>query len=123
MRTKGIPPARTIDEYLAGVPVGQRAALERLRRTIRSVLPKAEECISYGLPAYRMDGKALVYFGAARHHCAFYPGAAVDELAADLAAYDTSKGTIRFQPDAPLPASLVRKLIKTRLERMARARR
>jgi uncharacterized protein YdhG (YjbR/CyaY superfamily) len=64
---------RTIDEYLATVNADQRAALEKLRKTIRTVAPKAEECISYGLPAFRLNGRPLVTFGAWANHCAFYP--------------------------------------------------
>jgi uncharacterized protein YdhG (YjbR/CyaY superfamily) len=64
---------RTIDEYLAAVNADQRAALEKLRKTIRTVAPKAEECISYGLPAFRLNGRPLVAFGVWANHCAFYP--------------------------------------------------
>ena len=78
--------------------------------------PEAEECISYQLPAFRLNGKMLVAFGAATNHCAFYPGSFPVEAPKDeLKAYDTSKGTIRFQADSPLPAALVRKLVKTRI--------
>ena len=112
-------PGATIDDYLARVAPDQRAALQRLRRTIRTILPSAEECISYRLPAFRLDGKVLVWFGAGANHCAFYPGGVVDQFETELAAYDTSKGTIRFQPDQPLPATLVRKLIKARIARTA----
>jgi uncharacterized protein YdhG (YjbR/CyaY superfamily) len=109
---------KTIDQYLARVKDDdQRAALERLRKTIRVSLPKAEECISYELPAFRLDGKFLLAFGAYKKHCAFYPGAVLDDFAKELAGYETSKGTIRFQPDSPLPASLVRKLVKARVAR------
>jgi len=109
----------TIDEYLATLSDDKRAALERLRKTIRAVAPRAEECISYQLPAFRLDGKVLVWFGAAANHCAFYPGAVVEDLKDELEDYDTSKGTIRFQPDAPLPATLVRKLVKARIAKNA----
>lgn len=111
----GAKPA-TIDEYLAGVGDDERAALEALRRTIRSAAPDAEECISYQLPAFRQNG-VLVGFGASAKHCAFYlmSGTTVAAHAAELAGYDTSKGTIRFTPDRPLPAALVRKLVKARL--------
>jgi uncharacterized protein YdhG (YjbR/CyaY superfamily) len=68
------------------------------------------------MPAFRHDGKVLVWFGAGAHHCAFYSGAVVQSLAHELAGYETSKGTIRFQPDRPLPAALVRKLVKARLK-------
>jgi uncharacterized protein YdhG (YjbR/CyaY superfamily) len=82
------------------------------------VIPRAEECISYGLPAFRLDGKVLVWIGAGANHLAFYPGGGVDAFKSDLAGYKTSKGTIRFQPDHPLPATLVRKLIKARIARI-----
>lgn len=95
----------TIDEYLATVEEDKRAALERLRRDIRAAAPRAEECISYRIPAFRLDGKLLVAFGAAARHCAFYPGDVVEEFAAELSDYDTSKGTIRFAASDPLPAA------------------
>jgi uncharacterized protein YdhG (YjbR/CyaY superfamily) len=80
-------------------------------------VPKAEECISYGLAAFRLDGKPLAGFGAGASHCAFYPmsGATVKTLQEDLKNYETSKGAIRFQADKPLPVALVRKLIKARM--------
>jgi uncharacterized protein YdhG (YjbR/CyaY superfamily) len=108
---------KTIDDYLAALSADKRAALEKLRKTIRSAAPKAEECISYSLPAFRLDGKLLVGFGASASHCAFYPmsGATVKTLAQDLTQYETSKGTIRFQAGDPLPASLVRKVVKARI--------
>jgi uncharacterized protein YdhG (YjbR/CyaY superfamily) len=107
---------RTIDEYLARLSDEQRAALEKLRKTIRAAAPAAEECISYQLPAFRLNG-LLVAFGATSRHCAFYPMSASTVAAHkhDLEDYDTSKGTIRFQPDSPLPAALVRKLVKARI--------
>ena len=111
---------QTIHEYLARVSPGKRAALEKLRKAIASAAPKAEECISYGIPAFRLDGKVLVFFGAATNHCAFYPGALpVEAHRNELKAYDTSKGTVRFQPDHPLPARLVRMLIKARIAQHA----
>ena len=115
--------SRTIDEYLAALGEDQRAALEKLRRSIRAAAPKAEECISYGVPAFRLNGKMLVAFGAAAKHCAFYPGARpVTALQDALQDYDTSTGTIRFPADQPLPAALVRKLVQARLaEHRARA--
>jgi uncharacterized protein YdhG (YjbR/CyaY superfamily) len=117
---------KTIDEYLATLSEEKRAALERLRKTIKSVVPKAEECISYGVPAFRLDGRPLVAFGAAANHCAFYPMSS-STVAADkdeLEGYDTSKGTIRFETNKPLPATLVRKLVKARIaENQARKKR
>jgi uncharacterized protein YdhG (YjbR/CyaY superfamily) len=108
---------RTIDEYLAALNDDKRAALERLRKTIRAAAPEAEECISYQLPAFRLDGRTLVAFGATASHCALYPmsSATVEAYKDELEDYDTSKGTIRFQADDPLPATLVRKLVKARI--------
>ena len=104
---------KTVDEYLAALSDDKRAALERLRKIIRAAVPRAEECISYQLPAFRLDGKVLVWLGAAANHCAIYglAGAHKDELED----YDTSgRGTIRFQAANPLPANLVRKLLRAR---------
>jgi uncharacterized protein YdhG (YjbR/CyaY superfamily) len=108
---------RTIDEYLAGQSADKRAALEKVRAAIRSAAPRAEECISYGMPAFRLDGRCLVAFRAAANHCAFHPmsGATVAAHQVELAGYDTSPGTIRFQPSHPLPARLIRKLVKARI--------
>jgi uncharacterized protein YdhG (YjbR/CyaY superfamily) len=111
---------QNIDEYLALVSAEKRAALEKLRRAIKLAAPKAEECISYQVPAFRLDGRLLVAFGAAANHCAFYPGAyPIQAHMVELKAYDTSKGTIRFQAGRPLPATLVRKLVKARIEEKA----
>lgn len=109
--------AKTIDQYLEAVPSGQRDALKKLRRTIKSVVPKAEECISYQLPAFRLDGRPLVAFGASREHCALYlmSDKTVAAHAKDLEGYDTSKGTVRFPANRPLPVALVRKLVKARI--------
>ena len=108
--------AATIDEYLARLPDDQRGALERVRRTVRTAAPGAEECISYGLPAFRLNGM-LVAFGATPNHCAFYPmsSSTVADHKEELRNYDTSKGAIRFQPDKPLTAALIRKLVKARI--------
>ena len=111
---------KNIDEYLAALSDDKRAALERLRKIIRAAAPKAEECISYQMPAFRLDGRMLGWFGAAPKHCAFYPGAVVDAHKAELKEFRTSKGTIRFQPDHPLPATLVRKIVKACIARNAR---
>src|SRR5215472_6819823 len=104
------PKTKTIDTYLAAVSPEKRAALERLRKIIQAAAPKAEECISYGIPAFRLNGKFLVGLGAAATHCSFYPGAVLTTLGEELKGYETSKGTIRFQPGKPLPSALVRKL-------------
>jgi len=117
-KTHTAPPT-TIDEYLARVSDDKRAALEQLRQTIRGVVPTAEECISYQMPAFRYEGRVLVYFAAAANHCAFYPGGMVNDFKDELDAFETSKGTIRFQPGHPLPATLVRKIVKACVARNA----
>ena len=106
----------TIDAYLAALSPDKRAALEKLRKTIKAAAPGAEECISYQLCAFRLNGM-LVAFGATPKHCAFYTMSSTTVAAhkEDLEGYDTSKGTIRFPPDEPLPAALVRKLVKARI--------
>jgi uncharacterized protein YdhG (YjbR/CyaY superfamily) len=111
---------QTIGEYLAPLSNEKRVALEKLRRAIKSTAPKAEECISYGVPAFRLGGKFLVAFGAAKNHCSFYPGAFPIKAHKDeLKSYDTSKGTIRFPTESSLPSALVRKLIKSRISEHA----
>jgi uncharacterized protein YdhG (YjbR/CyaY superfamily) len=117
--------AQTIDEFLAALPADQRAALETLRRHIHAAAPNLEECINYGVPAVRLDGKMLVAFGAGKKHCSFYPGAyPIAAHAEELQGYDTSKGTVRFAAERVLPAGLVRKLVRARVaERGARGAR
>jgi uncharacterized protein YdhG (YjbR/CyaY superfamily) len=107
---------KTIDEYLAALSDDKRAALEKLRKTIRAAAPKAEECISYQLAAFRQNGM-LVAFGATANHCAFYlmNSSTVEAHQDELKDYDTSQGTIRFPADKPLPVALVRKLVKARV--------
>src|SRR5438552_13063360 len=105
----------THNDYLAAVTEDKRAALERLRKAIKAAAPKTEECISYQLPAFRLNGKFLVAYGAAANHCAFYPGSVITSLKSELRDYDRSKGTIRFAADKPLPAALVRKLVRLRM--------
>jgi uncharacterized protein YdhG (YjbR/CyaY superfamily) len=122
MKSRARTKTATIDEYLASLTADQRSALQALRRTIRAAAPRAEECISYSLPAFRLNG-VLVAFGASANHCSFYPmsPAVMEAHEKDLQKYDTSKGTIRFQADKPLPAGLVKKLVKARIaENLAR---
>ena len=106
-----------VDEYLAAVPEPARSTLNKLRATIRSVLPpEATEAISYGMPAYRYKGP-LVYFAAFSNHCSLFPGSGslIEAFQDDLKGYRTSKGTIQFPADKPLPAALVKKLVKARI--------
>lgn len=118
------PPARNVDEYLAGVPEEARVTLEKLRKTIKAAAPMASEGISYQMPMYKHHGM-LVGFAAFKNHCSIFPGAAVMEAyKEELKSYDTSKGTIRFPVDKPLPATLVKKLVRARIkENEARANR
>jgi uncharacterized protein YdhG (YjbR/CyaY superfamily) len=107
---------KSVAEYWKALPNDQREALERLRKAILAAAPGAEECLSYGLVGFRHRGRTLVHLGASAKHCAFYPGpSAIASFKKELASFDMSKGTIRFQPDAPLPAALVRKIVKARL--------
>jgi uncharacterized protein YdhG (YjbR/CyaY superfamily) len=112
---------RTIDEYLAAQDVHNRAALQKVRRAIRAAAPRAEECFSYGMPAFRLNGKLIAGFRAAANHCSYHPmsGDTVATLRADLAKYETSPGTIRFSARTPMPAALVRKLVKARIAELA----
>ena len=109
------PAPKTVDEYLAALPDDQRGALEKTRETIKGAAPEAVEAISYGIPGYKLNGKPLIHFGAAKNHCALYGAAVVDSDRDELQGYDTSRGTIRFSADKPLPAALVEKLVKARI--------
>src|SRR5205807_600710 len=110
---------KTHDDYLAAVTEDKRGALQKLRRAIKAAAPEAEECISYQLPAFRLNRKFLIAYGAASNHWALYPGSVVQCLKDELKDYDTSKGTIRFPADTPLPPALVRKLVELRIARIA----
>ncbi len=107
----------TFDEYLDGVPEPQRTTLDHLRRTLRSILPDAEEGLSYGVPAFKVAGTPVAGFAAFTGHCGYYPhsGAVLSELADELGGYRWSKGTLRFPIDEPLPEPLVRRLVEARL--------
>jgi uncharacterized protein YdhG (YjbR/CyaY superfamily) len=110
---------KTIDEYLVAVDARKRTALEGLRRAIHEAVPQAEECMGYGIPGFRLADRYLVGFGATSKHCALYLGSTAQRFTKELKRFDTSKGTIRFQAEDPLPRSLVRKMIKARIaERM-----
>jgi uncharacterized protein YdhG (YjbR/CyaY superfamily) len=109
-------PIKTPDDYLAMVDDDKLVALEKLRKMIKAAAPEAEECISYGIPAFRLNGRFLVGYGAAANHCAFYPGSVVQKMKNELKGYDISKGTVRFPANKSLPTSLVRKLVKLRIE-------
>jgi len=112
---------KTIDEYLAAVPAEQRAALQKIRTSIKAAAPTAVEGFSYGLPAFLVDGKAIAGFAAAKNHCSYYPmsGSVVETMGDALAKYETSKGAVAFQSNKPLTAALVKKLVKCRIAEIA----
>ena len=108
----GATPAQTVDGYLAALPEEARATLEKIRKAIKAAAPKATEVISYQMPMYKQNGM-LVGFAAFKEHCSIFPGAkAVATYKDELKSYQTSKGTIRFPIGKPLPATLVKKLVK-----------
>ena len=113
---------RGIDEYLAGLDEPKREMLQELRRTIVSIIPDAEECISYGMPAFRLQGKVIAGFAAFKNHLAYLPhsGSILAELSDDLAGYESTPGSLHFPIDKPLPKALVKKLIATRLKEVRR---
>lgn len=106
-----------VETYLAGVESPQRETLERVRATIRSILPYAREELKYGLPAFTLDGKGVAGYGAFKRHCAYFPmsGEVIEQAGDALASYETSKGGVRFPTDGRLPAGLIRRLVKLRM--------
>ena len=113
----GADKAADVESYLAACPEPHRTTLEKLRATIRSVVPKeTTEAIAYGMPSFRYKG-GLVGYAAFKAHCSFFPmsGRLVEEFADELKAFKTAKGTIQFAVDKPLPAALVKKMVKARV--------
>jgi uncharacterized protein YdhG (YjbR/CyaY superfamily) len=110
-------PAKNVDEYLAAAPEETRPVLVKLRKTIRASAPMAEEVISYQIPTYRYHGP-LVHFAAFKSHCSFFgvSKSVMDRLSNELKPWDTSGTTIHFSAKNPLPASLVKKIVKARIE-------
>jgi uncharacterized protein YdhG (YjbR/CyaY superfamily) len=113
---------KEIDDYLANLDEPKRTTLQQLRRTIQSIVPEAEECISYGMPAFRLDGKVIAGFAAFKNHLSYLPhsGSVLAELADDVAGYVTSKGALQFSIDKPLAKTLVKKLIAVRRRDIAK---
>src|SRR6516165_2280550 len=107
----------TPDEYLAGTPEPARSTLEHIRKVIKSVVPKeTTEVISYGIPMFKFNGM-LVGYAAFKKHCSLFPtgSGVLDRFAKELKGYRTSKGTIQFPPDKPLPDALIKKIVKARI--------
>lgn len=110
-------PPSTIDEYLRTVPEDRRLALENLRAKVRAIVPGAEECISYRIPAFRLNGVVIAGFCATARGCSYFPfsGSTLKSLARELGHYDRTKSSLHFSTDQPLSTALVRRLIKARL--------
>ncbi len=115
---------RTVRGYIASVAPESRPALKKIRQEIRAVIPDAEEVISYGVPAYKCDGRLVLGFGAAQDHCSIYvmSPAVMRRYAGRLKRFEVSKGAIRFPPAKPFPSTLLRALVKARLSENAGAR-
>ena len=106
---------KNIDEYIAGFPPEVQEKLEKLRATIRKAAPKAEEAIKYMMPTFTLNGN-LVHFAAFKNHIGFYPAPkGIEAFKDELAAYELSKGTIRFPLDKPIPYALIGKIVKLRV--------
>jgi uncharacterized protein YdhG (YjbR/CyaY superfamily) len=112
-----------IDRYLAGLDEPQRSTLEALRTSIMEVVPGAEQCISYGMPAFKVQGKTVAGFAAFKNHLSYLPhsGSVLATLTDDVAPYETSKGALKFAINNPLPKRLVKKLIHTRMAELGLA--
>jgi uncharacterized protein YdhG (YjbR/CyaY superfamily) len=115
--------ARAVDEYLATIPEPARSTLNKVRATIRTVVPaETEEVISYGMPAFKHK-KVLVWYAAFSEHCSLFPTPSViEQFKTDLKGYKIAKGTIQFPIDKPLPASLLNKIVKARLAQVEKKR-
>ena len=111
--TKNNKHAASIAEYIAGFPAEVQVLLAQIRETIKEVIPEAEETISYAIPAFRVNKKSLVYFAAFKKHIGLYPApTTVEEFKADFAPYKTSKGTVQFPLNRPIPFELIRKIVR-----------
>jgi uncharacterized protein YdhG (YjbR/CyaY superfamily) len=111
--------SRSVADYLAEIPEESRAALEKVRKTIKAAAPNTIETISYQMPTFKYQGRALVGIAAFKNHCSLFPYSkeVLETLEEELRPFDTSgKGTIRFPADKPLPASLIKKIVKVRMK-------
>ena len=115
----------SLEDYLAALPAASRAALEKLRNTIKAAAPGATEAISYKMPAFKDHGRSLVCYAAFKDHYSLFPmsKAVIEAHKEELKPYFTGKGTIRFHVDEPLPVALVKKIVKARIEENAARRR
>ena len=115
--------SQEIDGYLAALDEPKRSTLEELRQTILEIIPDADQCISYGMPAFKLGGKAVAGFGAFKNHLSYFPhsGSVLCELPDEVSGYAGSRGTLQFAVDTPLPKSLVEKLIAVRRSQLDQA--
>jgi uncharacterized protein YdhG (YjbR/CyaY superfamily) len=115
---------REVDDYLAKLEAPKRATLQTVRETLRALLPEAEEVISYGMPAFRLDGRVIAGFAAFKNHLAYLPhsGSVLSQLQDDLAGYESTEGSLHFPIDKPLPKALVKKLVAVRLGELKQKR-
>lgn len=113
--SKAVP--ETVDEYIAGFPAGIQQLLEQVRATIKKAAPEAEETISYAMPAFRYQGKGLVYFSAFKEHIGFYPiPSGMKAFKKELSSYKTGKGSVQFPLDKPMPLKLITDIVKFRVK-------
>ncbi|MFM9841796.1 MAG: iron chaperone [Dongiaceae bacterium] len=112
---------KSVTDYIAAQPAAARAALKRVRSTIRKAMPGAEEVISYKIPAYELHGRVVIYFAAWKRHYSIYPATdgLADAFKGELAAYEVSKGTIRFPLSEPVPVKLIDRIAKFRVRQAA----
>lgn len=110
----------TVDEHLDRAPEPQKSTLNELRQTLRQILPAAAEVVSYGVPAFKVEGKAVSGYAHFKNHCSYFPhsGSVLPELADELQPYEWSKGTLKFPIDESLPSSLVVRLVEVRLAQL-----
>ena len=107
----------TIDEYIKDSPAEIRTTLEKIRQTIHKIAPNAVETISYGMPAFKLNGKVLVYFAAFKNHIGFYPTpSGMESFEAELSPYKSGRGTAQFPLDKPIPYDLIEKIVKFRVK-------
>ena len=112
--------AATIDEYIIGFPVEVQVMLKQMRYIIHKAAPRAEEKISYGMAAFTLNGKNLIYFAGYKNHVSLYGVSASPEFKQDFAAYKTSgKGTIQFPLGKPLPVALITRIVKHRIQKIS----
>jgi uncharacterized protein YdhG (YjbR/CyaY superfamily) len=115
----------SVEEYLGALPEAPRAALEKLRKTIKAAAPRATETITYQMPTFKQDGRFLVSYAAFKDHCSLFPASAkvLEAHGKELKPYFSGKGTLRFTVEKPIPTALVKKIVKTLIEENAALRR